>query len=297
LENSKQQTETLLSEIILKNRFPMRTFENIIDTYEYSSLEFDKQRNINWLERNHIRFYEVLNIFYQLVNNMTDKKNLNILDMGLFPGTLFKIFKNIFSDETSWRYSGAGLIENQEFESFMGELGVELYKTNFDPLLTTKESINVPTRLPVEDNSFDFIFCLEVIEHLTVTSYLIEEMYRLLKPGGYLIVTTPNLSRLGNRIKLMFGRSILELATKEVLEEAGGWRLHFREYTMSELMYLFENENFIVKYSKFMNLRWHENLLKQKSFLYRHARSLFDLFLDIYSPFSFGLLLVLQKSE
>lgn len=45
--------------------------------------------------------------------------------------------------------------------------------------------------IPFEDNSFDSIVCFEVLEHVFEPEKIIQEMYRVLKPGGKLILTTP----------------------------------------------------------------------------------------------------------
>lgn len=42
-----------------------------------------------------------------------------------------------------------------------------------------------------EDNYFDSIICTEVLEHVEDTNLAIEEMYRVLKPNGVAIITTP----------------------------------------------------------------------------------------------------------
>jgi len=47
--------------------------------------------------------------------------------------------------------------------------------------------------LPFEDNSFDFITCLEVIEHLILPQQALSEMHRVLKPGGHVVITVPNI--------------------------------------------------------------------------------------------------------
>jgi len=44
--------------------------------------------------------------------------------------------------------------------------------------------------LPLEDESFDRVLCTEVLEHLHTPQKAIDEMYRVLKPGGELILTT-----------------------------------------------------------------------------------------------------------
>jgi ubiquinone/menaquinone biosynthesis C-methylase UbiE len=47
------------------------------------------------------------------------------------------------------------------------------------------------TKIPVEDHSFDSILCSEVIEHLPYPERSIEELHRILKPGGQMIITAP----------------------------------------------------------------------------------------------------------
>jgi predicted SAM-dependent methyltransferase len=42
----------------------------------------------------------------------------------------------------------------------------------------------------IEDNSFEIILCAEVLEHLHTPSKAIAEFYRVLKPGGLLLLTT-----------------------------------------------------------------------------------------------------------
>jgi ubiquinone/menaquinone biosynthesis C-methylase UbiE len=46
--------------------------------------------------------------------------------------------------------------------------------------------------LPFEDDTFDAVFMIEVIEHVDGDAQAIREVRRVLKPGGVLIVTTPN---------------------------------------------------------------------------------------------------------
>ncbi len=52
---------------------------------------------------------------------------------------------------------------------------------------------NVPPLSDIEDNSFDFVVSFQVIEHIKKDKELVKEVYRVLKPGGKYIVSTPNI--------------------------------------------------------------------------------------------------------
>jgi ubiquinone/menaquinone biosynthesis C-methylase UbiE len=61
-------------------------------------------------------------------------------------------------------------------------------------------------RLPYPDSHFDLVTCVETIEHLENFRALLREIYRVLKPGGVVIITTPNILNLRSRLRfLTFG--------------------------------------------------------------------------------------------
>jgi SAM-dependent methyltransferase len=59
--------------------------------------------------------------------------------------------------------------------------------------------------LPFKNCIFDAIVAKQVIEHLINTRLLLTECYRTLRPKGCLLLSTPNLSSLSNRLRLLFG--------------------------------------------------------------------------------------------
>lgn len=60
-------------------------------------------------------------------------------------------------------------------------------------------------RLPFEAATFDLVYAGEVIEHLYDPDHLLDEVARLLTPGGVAILDTPNLAYLVNRLALLLG--------------------------------------------------------------------------------------------
>ncbi len=45
--------------------------------------------------------------------------------------------------------------------------------------------------LPFEDNTFDVVTAFDVIEHVDADMAALQEAYRVLKPGGYIVITVP----------------------------------------------------------------------------------------------------------
>jgi 2-polyprenyl-3-methyl-5-hydroxy-6-metoxy-1,4-benzoquinol methylase len=63
---------------------------------------------------------------------------------------------------------------------------------------------SVPLNLPHE--SLDVVLCADVIEHLRDPSGFLRRVHPLLRPGGRLVVSTPNIANWTMRIGLLFGR-------------------------------------------------------------------------------------------
>ncbi len=54
---------------------------------------------------------------------------------------------------------------------------------------------NIPPFNDLKDNSFDTIVSFQVIEHIKDDKKYLQEIYRVLKPGGKALITTPNIKK------------------------------------------------------------------------------------------------------
>jgi 2-polyprenyl-3-methyl-5-hydroxy-6-metoxy-1,4-benzoquinol methylase len=60
---------------------------------------------------------------------------------------------------------------------------------------------------PRESGAFDVLIAGDIIEHVVNTEHFVSEMKRILRPGGHVILTTPNLYYWLNRVKFLFGKT------------------------------------------------------------------------------------------
>ncbi|MFC1868986.1 methyltransferase domain-containing protein, partial [Thermodesulfobacteriota bacterium] len=146
------------------------------------------------------------------------------------------------------RLYGAGLRVSEKFIDMMKtECNTSIFEVHLDPKNPDLLSRNFSSDIPLDDQTIDYIYAGEIIEHLINPEWMIKESFRILKPGGRMIITTPNISRIGNVFKLLMGRSNLErlspIGSQDPYDEHRG---HFHEYNMKELYDIVHENGFKV---------------------------------------------------
>jgi len=103
-------------------------------------------------------------------------------------------------------------------------------------------------RFPYPDGHFATVLCCELIEHLFEDPmHLMEEVNRILKPGGHLVLTTPNVAALRGISAILQGyhpgffHAYIKPADSGEVDAR-----HNREYTPREIHKLLENSGFAV---------------------------------------------------
>jgi len=157
-----------------------------------------------------------------------------VLDLGSGKGYVSKYIRNHYNCEV-WCID----IKRPECSTWIDEF--KKYGINFIYCDIAKSKA-----LPFPANYFDLVPFLEVLEHL-ITSHppwqLFREINRVLKKGGYLILSTPNIAELIKRIRLLFGKHPVPRLKNESEFYVG----HYREYTLKELLYILDETGFKVE--------------------------------------------------
>lgn len=190
--------------------------------------------------------------------------NDRILEMGCYmqitPALRYQLG---YGEVRGCYYGPAGRVDHRETVSETGEpfaCDIDLFNAEKD-------------RFPYPDEHFSTVLCGELIEHLFEDPmHLMLEINRILKPGGHLVLTTPNIASLRAVAAILqgfhpafFPAYIRPSETGEVDAR------HNREYTAREIADLFVNSGFEItrlETGPFLEeprpeLAWVEHLLRR----------------------------------
>lgn len=149
-------------------------------------------------------------------------------------------------------------------DDFFGDIRVDMEKSQATTLVA-----NIEDGLPLKSNSIDIVYMQFMFEHLININKVMKECYRLLKPGGKIIIITDNAGFIG----FHSGKWTKTLSTIHY----GGYRgedgdMHFGLYTPEHLRNHLERGGFKVeriKYQKYWEIR-------PRPFIKRTMAKLFD---------------------
>ena len=136
------------------------------------------------------------------------------------------------------------------------ELGFETESCDFNPKrfkLASKScrKVDLNAPLPYTDETFDFVACVEVIEHLQNPWFIISEFCRVLKKNGKLLITTPNILSVTSRIKYSldgdypyFSTKAFRAKPKDLYHQLGK---HINPIGLPELTNILTENNMVIE--------------------------------------------------
>lgn len=95
---------------------------------------------------------------------------------------------------------------------------------------------------PIPSETYDAIIAGEIIEHIFDTDKFLSECHRILKKDGVIILTTPNLATLRDRIRFLFGKM-----PRQINPHHEYLKLHIRQFTYCGLKTALLNNGFKIK--------------------------------------------------
>src|SRR3989304_9182858 len=114
--------------------------------------------------------------------------------------TVFELLKNDKRGKLLDLGAGEGALTKR-----LLEMGFDVESCDFNPgrfkiaKKCAKVDLNEP--LPYANETFDFVMCVEVIEHLRNPWLIVSECKRVLKRNGTLVITTPNILSVNSRVR------------------------------------------------------------------------------------------------
>lgn len=135
-----------------------------------------------------------------------------------------------------------------DYAKRLSELGCEVMAADIDRnrFKYHKEiefrECDITKEMPFADNYFDYVLLMEVVEHLRNPYLVMSELNRIIKKGGFLIVSTPNILNLKSRLCFMF-EAAYEYFREPPLDQINNpkeisFNLHLVPYRYQELEYL-----------------------------------------------------------
>ena len=111
------------------------------------------------------------------------------------------------------RVLDAGCGEGVLVDEYAGRLAIRGLDANYSSDRVTHGSI---TALPFDALTFDRVLCLDVLEHLAYEDQprALAELHRVLRGGGELLVSVPNLAHLQSRVQFLVRGRLIRTASE-----------------------------------------------------------------------------------
>jgi glycosyltransferase involved in cell wall biosynthesis/SAM-dependent methyltransferase len=162
----------------------------------------------------------------------------SILEMGAYlqitPALKSKLG---YGEVRGCHYGPPGETSHRSVKSENGdtfECEIDLFNVELDPF-------------PYQKEHFMTVLCGELLEHLAQDPmFMMAEINRILKPGGHLVLTTPNIASLRSVAAVLQGFHPQLFSTYLRPKEGQTDARHHREYTSHEIRQLLENSGFEV---------------------------------------------------
>jgi 2-polyprenyl-3-methyl-5-hydroxy-6-metoxy-1,4-benzoquinol methylase len=175
-------------------------------------------------------------------------RDTRLLDVGCFNGYISLLFRQL-----GYQVTGTDASEHDDRSALFDKFGIEFVPSNMNELNPFGGLAKEP---------FDVVIIAQVIEHiLNHPLGLIRSLANTMRPGGLMVLTTPNPATVMCAARSLRGRSLLwgthdfidepKISGNEIITKAD---IHYREYTLAELHHLLLGAGLQVELARYVPL-------------------------------------------
>lgn len=190
----------------------------------------------------------ILGLVADIVARHAPSRDVHVLDVGCFNGSTSLLLALL-----GYRVTGIDATPYEEREPLFAAHDIGFGRVNLNDLAPLAQ---------FADESVDAVIAGEVFEHvLNHPLGLLRELRRVLRPGGTLVLSTPNPSTVQGAARLLFGRTLM-WGTDSFLDEPkfsatgiiANPEVHYREYTVAEMLAALRRAGFRPAALRFMGM-------------------------------------------
>lgn len=176
-----------------------------------------------------------------------------ILDIGAGTGLLYQFIQN----REKYDLHAVEIVD--EYVEVMNQRGINAVKCNIERDV-----------LPYKNETFDIVIFTCLLEHTLNPKFIINEIYRVLKKGGTLILTTPNALSATRRWNYLRGRNQFWPLIDNLTGDAGYLRRCSIFYSISEIRHVLKR-HFTIEKSFFVDEDFYRNRNKSAAITFLQA--------------------------
>ena len=215
---------------------PFESIEDLLLAYDFGTYRTAEKPNVKELAPYFGTHWQRYNATLALaLQGRTDR----VLDIGVFPPFLFQAMLHAARPDSQID----GIWEGpQPFQQTITSLrdDLESFEITLKPANVERHS------MPVETGTIDLVLGMEILEHLAIDPlFFVGEAARVLRPGGRIILTTPNVTSHRGMRKMLDGNAPYSFGV--FVPTGGVYGRHNREYSPSEVAHLCEAAGFITE--------------------------------------------------
>lgn len=190
---------------------------------------------MNVIQKNHCRYSDGAVVDAYMKESYHQKRVKQAI--GMIEKEVDKLYANIPKESIKFLELGGStgvvsqIMANKGYNVVLSDIESEPLKIAKQKQCALKTClVDASKKFPFKDNTFHIIYAGDIIEHLYDTEFFLRECYRCMVDNGILVLTTPNLATLQDRIRFLFGKS-----PRQVNPNHEFLKLHIRQFTYSML--------------------------------------------------------------